>query len=87
MSILRRRGMHGATDPMILELRGEAFTFPVEITRDPEGEALRRAALMVRTLEATKVLEIIGEPSDWAASIEEEREKLSKRSPQSESSS
>ncbi|MFI9451604.1 hypothetical protein [Amycolatopsis sp. NPDC052450] len=52
-------------DPTTVEIHGEAFTYPARITKDANGEDLRKAAQVVRSLTASQFDQILGDVDDW----------------------
>jgi hypothetical protein len=52
-------------DPMMIEIRGEAFNYPADITVDRDGEQLRRAGQVVRNLSQTQFELLMGSEEDW----------------------
>jgi hypothetical protein len=54
-------------NPMMVEIQGEAFTYPANITIDRDGSDLRKAERIVRALSKGQFDAILGKIDDWPA--------------------
>jgi hypothetical protein len=47
-------------DPNAVEIRGESFTYPADITEDRDGEALKQAIEIGRTITREQLAGVLG---------------------------